>query len=163
MIAVLPAIAGVGAIQACLEAPRRAFDRIEAEMLAQPQVEIPPTHIFADGIYARQITIPAGTLLSGKIHRASHINVVSKGEISVYTEGEGVKRIVAPAIFVAPAGTRRLGWAHTETIWATIHANAINERDLALLEEWLIAPHPVALADDSLIQQLKEGDAPCTN
>jgi hypothetical protein len=136
------------------ETPAHAFDRIEAEMLQQPQVDIPPTHIFADGIYAREIVIPAGTLLTGKIHRTEHINIISKGEISVYTEGEGVKRIVAPAVFVATPGTRRLGFAHTECVWTTVHSNPGDERDLAVLEARLIEPHDA-------VEALNHGGSPC--
>jgi hypothetical protein len=135
-----PVITGVSAAAAPATAERR-FDLIEAEMLRAPQVPIEPTHFFAEGVYAREIVIPAGTLLSGKIHRTQHLNIISKGEISVFTEGEGVKRIVAPHSFVATPGTRRLGFAHTECVWTTVHSNPDDDRDLAALEARLIEPH----------------------
>jgi hypothetical protein len=117
------------------------FDELEAEMRTYPQVEIPPVHRFAPGMYAREITIPAGTLLTGKIHRFAHINVISKGDISVWTEHEGVRRIQAPYTFVAPPGTRRIGYAHTDTVWTTFHANPEDTQDLEQLETLLIEPH----------------------
>lgn len=118
----------------------RSVDELEGLMRAElPPVEIVPVHHFADGLYAREITIPAGTLLSGKIHRTRHLNVISAGEISVWTEGEPVRRIRAPFTFVAEPGTRRVGFAHEDTVWTTVHATP--ETDLDILEAALIVPH----------------------
>ena len=123
-------------------------------MLEQPQVEIEPTHYFADGIYAREIVIPAGTLLTGKIHRTRHLNIVSKGKIAVVTE-DGQKIIEAPCTFVAEAGTKRVGFALEDTVWTTIHAS--QETDLEKLETELIAPSFEALEADlkPLIEEQK--------
>lgn len=116
-----------------------SVDALEAAMLTQPQRHIEPVHHFAAGLYAREITIPAGTLLTGKIHRTQHLNIISTGEISVWTDGEPVRRIRAPYAFVAQPGTRRVGYAHEDTVWTTVHATT--ETDLEQLEAQLIEPH----------------------
>lgn len=134
-----------------------SLDALEAEMREQPQVEMPPTHLFSPGVYARQIVIPAGTLLTGKIHLHDHLNIVSAGEISVWTEAEGVRRIRAPFSFIAKAGTRRLGYAHAETVWTTIHANPDDERDLAALEQRLIFKHEAAQLQNAGAIEMKTG------
>jgi hypothetical protein len=118
---------------------REKIDALEVKMLACPQVEIPPRHYFAKGLYAREITIPRGTLLTGKIHTTEHLNIISKGEISVLTE-HGPKRVKAPCTLISPPGTKRLGFAHEETVWTTIHANPENEHDVDKLEAVLISP-----------------------
>lgn len=132
---------------------RSQIDELETEMFKLPQVEMPPVHTFAQGIYAREITIPKGTLLTGKIHKTEHINIVSKGDISVLTE-DGIKRIKAPFIMVARPGTKRVGFAHEDTVWTTIHAT--NETDLEKLETELIAKthDEVELLKD--VEKLKE-------
>ena len=81
-------------------------------------IEIHPTVYSADGVYAREIFIPAGTLLVGEIHLKSQINVVSQGVIRVATE-DGVRTIVAPYTFVSPAGTKRAGYVLEDTVWTT--------------------------------------------
>ena len=99
-------------------------DRIQAfenALMGMPQVELKVTHYFADGLYAREMFIPKGTMLTGALHLFEHINVCSQGDISVYTEG-GVKRIQAPATLVCPPGSKRIGYAHEDTIWTTFHA-----------------------------------------
>lgn len=116
-----------------------ALDRLEAHMRAGPPVEIEPRHLFAPGVYAREITIPAGTLLTGKIHRTAHLNIVSRGRIAVWTAELGMREISAPFSFVSPPGTRRLGYAYEDTTWTTIHAT--DETNLEKLESELIAPN----------------------
>lgn len=96
-------------------------------------------HYFSDGLYCREITIPPGTLLTGKIHTTEHINIISKGDISVMTEN-GIERVVAPATLISKPGTKRIGFTHAETVWTTIHANPTNEKDLTKLEARLISP-----------------------
>ena len=127
--------------KAAIIAPTPISDRdkvlqMEALMRESPeQIVIEPVHYFARGLYAREITIPKGTLLTGKIHLFEHINIISKGEISVLTE-HGVKRIVAPATLISKPGIKRIGYAHEETVWTTIHAcNAI---DAAKAEKLLV-------------------------
>lgn len=120
----------------------------EDELKKFPQTDIPPVHYFADGIYAREITIPKGTVLTGKIHKTEHLNIISKGEISVVTE-EGNKRISAPFTFVAKPGTKRVGYAHEDTVWTTIHAS--KEKDLEKLEIELISPDYMQLEEVELL------------
>jgi hypothetical protein len=126
---------------------RQKLTRMEAEMRKLPQIEIATRHYFANGLYAREIVIPKGTILTGKIHRHSHINVISKGDISVLTE-EGIKRITAPFTMVSLAGIKRAGYAHEETVWTTFHASV--ETDLERLEADLITPDYDELSSDEL-------------
>ena len=102
--------------------PRRAaIVALEQQILECVQADMPLEHIFADGLYARQLTIPKNCVLTGAIHKREHINIVLKGEITVATD-EGVRRIRAPAVIVSKPGTKRAGFAHEETIWLTVHA-----------------------------------------
>lgn len=133
---------------------RQGICELESDLSKMEQLPIEPTHIFADGIYAREIFIPKGTLLVGKIHAKDHVNVVSKGDISVITE-EGVKRIVAPATFVAKPGTKRVGYAHEDTVWTTFHAS--KETDLEKLEDELILKDFPDTISDQNIKELMGG------
>lgn len=118
---------------------RERLDALESELRKHPQVEIEPRHYFAKGLYAREITIPRGTLLTGKIHTTQHINIISQGDISVLTE-HGPKRVKAPCTLISPPGTKRAGYAHEDTVWTTIHANPNDLTDPDELEAVLITP-----------------------
>lgn len=101
---------------------RGKIDRLESMMKqSDGKVELGPVHYFAKGLYAREIRIPKGTLLTGKIHKHEHLNIISQGEISVLTEN-GPQRIKAPCTIISQPGTKRVGYAHEDTVWTTIHA-----------------------------------------
>ena len=114
---------------------RESIFALEEKVGDAPQIEMPVINYFADGIYAREITIPKGTVLTGKIHKTLHLNIISKGDISVVSE-DGTKRIKAPYTFVSQPGAKRAGYAHEDTVWTSIHAS--KETDLDKLEAELI-------------------------
>jgi hypothetical protein len=108
----------------------------EAHMKQMPQVDIVPVHYFSKGVYAREITIPEGTVLTGEIHKFTQLNILSKGEISVLTE-DGIKRVSAPFTVVSPAGTKRIAYAHSECVWTTVHGT--DETDIDTIKSIFIA------------------------
>lgn len=98
---------------------RDKVNLLEAEMIRHEQIDISVKHYFSPGVYAREITIPAGTLLTGRIHKYEQLNILSGGEISVLTQ-DGVMRVSAPFTIVSPPGTKRIAYAHTDCTWTTI-------------------------------------------
>jgi hypothetical protein len=110
---------------------------LETAMRAMPehQIEIKTTHYFAGGVYAREIFIPKGTTLTGKIHKFEHLNVVSQGDLSVWTD-EGMKRVRAPAVIISKPGIKRAGFAHEDTVWTTFHAT--DETDPDVIEKKVV-------------------------
>lgn len=100
---------------------------LEKELQKLPQVECPVRHYFAPGMYAREMTIPTGVVVTGAVHRHEHLCTVSKGRIAVSTD-EGMRVVCAPCTLVSKAGTKRVGWALEETVWTTYHVT--NETDL---------------------------------
>lgn len=100
------------------------------------QIEPPVSHYFAPGLYARVMDIAAGVTVVGKIHKHSHINVISKGIVDVMTEF-GKIRYKAPVTFVSEAGTKRHVTSITNVVWTTIHA--ADHENIALLEKEMIA------------------------
>lgn len=117
---------------------------LEEAMRSLPQLEGKVTHHFAPGIYMRELLIPKHAVITGKIHRAAHLNILLRGDISVLTEA-GIRRLKAPMTILSSAGIKRVGFAHEETVWVTVHANPDDERDLEKLESRFIAPSFEAL------------------
>ena len=115
---------------------RSKVNEIEAMMLRMPQLDMPVTHYFSLGLYARELTIPAGTLLTGKIHKYQQLNIMTQGDLSVMTE-EGIKRVGAGFVIVSPPGTKRIAYAHADTKWITVHAT--DKLDVAEIEQEFIA------------------------
>lgn len=105
---------------------------LEEVMRQMPQADFKVTHHFSKGVYARELFIPAGTTLTGKIHKHTNLNIMTQGEMSVSTE-DGVQHVKAPFIVVSPPGTKRVAFAHTDCVWITIHGT--DETDLAKIEQ----------------------------
>lgn len=98
----------------------------------------PVNHEFCNGLYIRDMQIPEGMRIVGKIHKHDHLVVLLHGEILVATE-EGVVHLTAPQYFTSPPGTKRAAITLSETVWVTVHQNPTNTKDLAKLENQLIA------------------------
>lgn len=88
----------------------------------------PLTHRFADGVYAREMLIPADSLIIGKIHRFGHLNIITKGRVAVLTEF-GVEELVAPCTFISKPGTKRVVYAYEDTVWTTLHGTRKTDPD----------------------------------
>jgi len=99
---------------------------------------MPLKHFFSDGIYTRQITIPAGIMCVGKIHKHEYPSFLLKGRVTVYTEQSGSEEIIAPRLMISPAGTKRAVFAHEDTVWVTIHRT--DQVDLDEIEKEIITP-----------------------
>ena len=113
---------------------------LERAMLAMPgqQIQIETKHYFSPGVYMREIFVPKGVTLVGKIQKTEYLNIVSVGAISVMTEA-GMKLTKAPAVLRSHPGLKRAGYAHEDSIWLTVHQNPTNERNIDKLEEMLFA------------------------
>lgn len=94
----------------------------------------PLKHSFADGIYVREIFIPKGTFVVGKIHKHAHPNFLLKGKVSVYTEQNKLEVLEAPLSMISAPGTKRVVYAHEDSVWVTVHANPEEDRDVETLE-----------------------------
>lgn len=92
--------------------------RLEAELLALPQVDLATENLVHGGMCARTILIPAGTALTGALTNMDNVCVMF-GDIEVTTD-EGVKRLTGYHVLPAKAGAKRAGFAHSDTWWTTI-------------------------------------------
>lgn len=119
----------------------------------------PLKHTFSDGIYVREITIPEGMVVVGKIHKHEHPNFLLKGTARVITEN-GEEIIEAPCSIISEPGTKRALYAETELVWTTIHLNPTNTQDLEEIEKIVIAPSYKAydkfiLQEKGILKKLK--------
>jgi hypothetical protein len=90
--------------------------------------------------YAREMLIPKGTLIIGKIHRHQHLNFISKGKVTVFTEF-GQKHLEGPCTFVSEVGLKRAVYAEEDTLWTTVHLTQFeSESELDKIEQEVISP-----------------------
>ena len=92
--------------------------RLEQELQELPQTIVNPAEHVHGGVYARTGMIPAGTTFIGAVHRKNHINIVC-GDVSIATDG-GTLRLVGYHVLPANAGSKRIAYAHADTMWTTL-------------------------------------------
>lgn len=99
-------------------------------------VDINTMHHHAAGLYGRSVLIKADTFLVGLPHKAGHLNVCV-GDITVWTEG-GSRRLTGAHILPSVPGTARVGFAHADTTWFSIHRNDTGTTDERVIEDALV-------------------------
>lgn len=116
------------------------IDELESIMVENfPIIDCPVKHHFTDGLYVREIFMPAGSLITSKIHKTQHQFFVLQGKCIVWIDG--VEHLIeAPYIGVTEPGTRRVLYIVENTIWATSHPNPDNET-VEQIEERIIEKH----------------------
>ena len=102
--------------------------RIEKEMREFPSLTLPVEHYQIDGVYVRSLFLPAGTLLTGKIHNFENIAILAQGTIRV-SNGTDAYVLTAPHIMVDKPGVKRIGYAETDVTFITVHKTANTEID----------------------------------
>ena len=75
---------------------------------------------FFEGGKAQAIFIPAGQILVGKTHLKEHL-VIMLGDISVQDEEGVITRMQGFRMFTSPAGVKRAGVTHADTIFINVH------------------------------------------
>jgi len=116
----------------------------EKELIEVPNAFIgdsdycPLKHSFTENMYVREIFIPKGTFIVGKIHKHEHPNFLLKGTVDIVTE-ECVERLKAPKSIISPSGTKRALKAITDIVWVTVHHNPTNTHNLKKIEKEVIA------------------------
>ena len=109
--------------------PRSTLETIEAAMVADAvpdcsKLEVneacPVRHYHSGGLYAREMSIPAGVAVVGGIHKHKHLAMLVKGDLSILSE-DGVSRMQGPVMFESTPGIKRVAYAHTDVIFTTFH------------------------------------------
>jgi hypothetical protein len=107
------------------------INKIAEIMQDMPQAECPVVHRFGEGIYIREVTMPAGTLAVGHIQKFKQNNFLLQGKIAMIGD-DGVKILQAPLFFVGEPG-RKIGLVLEDIVWQNIWST--DETDIETLED----------------------------
>ncbi len=114
--------------------------------------DCPVIHRFSPGLYLREILMPKGTRIIGKIHATEHFNVVLTGRCTVITV-EGIMEIEAPYTFISKAGIQKVVIAHEDCQWQTLHVT--NKTKVEEIEKEVIVEDYDQLQFDSIMGTIK--------
>jgi len=143
LIATKPTYADIIEKSSCVE-----LDRMEALLGLGERIECPIVNRFTNGLYTREIFMPAGSLVCSKIHKTQHQFIVSKGMVSVWCKDTGWTTFKAPYHGITEPGARRFLYNHEDTVWTTFHPNPENVEDMEKVEDMLILKHELSTIED---------------
>jgi hypothetical protein len=95
-------------------------EKIKEFTLHLPMVVMPTRHFLLEGMYARQILIPAGTAFVGRLHKKFHYFLCLAGGAWVQGDERQIN-IKAGMLLLCAPGSQRIGVTYADTIFVTIH------------------------------------------
>lgn len=107
---------------------RQKVERLEACMLDLPQVHCPVSHFTAPGQIARRMEIPAGTTVTGAIHKVEHLVVIAKGRLRIVTE-DGTRDVAAGDVIICKPGIKNAVTALEDSAWVNVFALDVTDPD----------------------------------
>lgn len=131
----MPEIAPIDFFAPDAQATRDSLAALSSHLSAEVAAALPVQHHFARGLYARELFIPKGYVVVGKIHRHSQFNVLVRGHVTILTE-HGLRDFKPGDMILSPPGVQRAAYAHEDSSWVTVHGT--NETDPEKLEAELI-------------------------
>lgn len=139
----IAALNGTGLLRYCspVTTPRASLrervERFAETIIHDEQVECPVRHYFAPGLFAREMSIPAGpagTSVVGAVHKADSLIVLSKGRLIMATD-DGPLEISAPHTRHCKAGSKNAVHVLEDCVWTNFYPNPDNETDIGVLCE----------------------------
>jgi len=113
--------------------------QLESELRELEQVECPVEHFFSPGMYTRKCSIPAGSVVVGKMHRHQHPTFLMSGTVRINTD-RGMETITGPHIWISQENAKRALCTVTDCVFATVHLNPTETTDLEAIEADVIVP-----------------------
>ena len=104
----------------------------EKQVLAHPAhlkaKDFTVRHHFAANVYMRELHIPAGMIVVGKIHKHPCLAMLAKGKMRLLVNGK-IVIVTAPHIAPSPPGIKRVGEALEDSIFITVHSTDMTDPD----------------------------------
>lgn len=99
------------------------------------EIDLGVVHHFSDGLYARQMMLPAGHYAVTHAHEYDHLSILATGRVLLEVDGV-ITDLTAPACVTVAAGKHHRITAMEDATWFCIHAT--DETDVDKLDEVLI-------------------------
>lgn len=99
------------------------------------EADLGTVHHFSDGLYAKEMYIPAGYIAGTHAHEYSHLSILAKGRVIVATD-EYNTEYTAPACIEIKAGVHHTIHALEDSAWFCVHAT--DETDVENIDNVLI-------------------------
>ncbi len=121
---------------------RDKIERLSKALRGLPRAKLVTRHYWINGIYVREMFLPAGTVAVGKIHKVEHVFMLTAGTVLLVSEGGTPMTVDAPYIVTCAPGARRAATALTDATMIGVYRT--DTRDVEQAERELIVDDPDA-------------------
>jgi len=112
----------------------KKMDSLCEELNHLPQVDCPTKSYFADGLYGREMLIPAGTAIVGAVHKKQGFNILMQGKIIIANEQGEATTFTAPQVFITDKGSQKAGIAVTDVVFMNVFNSTSTTEEEAATE-----------------------------
>lgn len=84
-------------------------------------MDIDTKHHFSEGLYAKQISIPKGTMVCQHQHEYDHLSVLAQGKVRVLLGEDRFQIYEAPACINIKKEINHVVFALEDSVWFCIH------------------------------------------
>src|ERR1700688_588778 len=123
------------------------------QSLRLEQQETPLKHLFEPGMYIREMSIPAGTLLTGKEHLLGHVVELVQGSVILFAP-DGRHRFDAYAFIQSKPGFHAVVYTLTDVVSRTLHPNPEESRDVESLDKHWFGSGPEVIERGKLLSEM---------
>jgi len=99
------------------------------EMAGTFEVDLGIVHHFSSGVYAKQMTLPAGYTALSHSHNFDHMSILASGKVLVKTDDSEVVEYTAPTVVTIKAGINHAIYAVEDSSWFCVHATEETDED----------------------------------
>lgn len=131
------------------------IDELEAEIMNLQPIDCPVTHHFTKDTYVRQVFMPAGSLITSKIHLTEHPYFILQGTAHVKIDEGEWEILTAPYVGITKAGTRRVLFIESDCVWCTSHVLQKEGETVEEIEERIIEKHENLLINKKELLTIK--------
>jgi len=93
------------------------------------EVDLGIVHHFSSGVYAKQMTLPAGYTALSHSHNFDHMSILASGKVLVKTDDSEVVEYTAPTVVTIKAGINHAIYAVEDSSWFCVHATEETDED----------------------------------
>jgi hypothetical protein len=99
------------------------------------QIKCEEKHHFGPGLYIKEVTMPAGSVIVGKHHKVEHLCNMMSGRMIIVNPDGSRHELVAPMTFVAEPG-RKVAYIIETVVFQNIYST--DETDIQKLEDMYV-------------------------
>jgi hypothetical protein len=99
------------------------------------QIKCEEKHHFGPGLYIKEVTMPAGSVIVGKHHKVEHLCNMMSGRMIIVNPDGSRHELVAPTTFVAKPG-RKVAYIIETVIFQNIYST--DETNIQKLENMFV-------------------------